>query len=553
MSISEEKFQELRLIIDKSVDGTSSEEELKKLDKLIVNEPKLRRYYCEYLYMNIGIERILARDIPQDHLQKSDFQYDKELWSQLAQYEKEAEILELEVRKEPEARQVIVEKLKIEKATRQVYRFWFYTALITTAALILILAYVFNNPKQVNPLVATLVDTVNARWANPSLPSAAESDLRTGSRKLLKGFAKVKFDDGAVVIIEGPAEFVLESSKSIFLQSGKLVAHIDEYAIGFMVNTPGSSIIDLGTEFGVTVEADGSSNVHMFAGQASLIVGKAGDKKRTHILKAGLAKYVDINSGEVLDAEFRRGKYVRDLDSERKFASKGKEIDLKEIDLADVVGGGDGFGTARDGFGLNPLTGEHLAIWLDMSESKEEQNMPEPFKAAQSKWIDGVFMPDGGDGPVQIAQNGLSFDGFGDTSGKMWVYLLNRKKSSHISADDNPNMAGKPCLIMHANLGITFDLERIRERFGGQVDLKAFRSQSGFKIPRFDNNKVDFWVLVDGQVRYQKLGAVATVELEDVEISLGPDDRYLTLATTESDDGVGDDWAMFVSPTLILE
>ena len=106
---------------------------------------------------------------------------------------------------------------------------------------------------------------------------------------------------------------------------------------------------------------------------------------------------------------------------------------------------------------------------------------------------------------------------------------------------------------MHANLGITFDLDKIRERFGGQVDLKAFRSQSGFKMPGFGNNKVDFWVLIDGQVRYQKLGAVATVELEDLEISLSPDDRYLTLAITESDDGMGNDWAMFVSPMLILE
>jgi hypothetical protein len=544
--MSEEKIQELRLIIDKSVDGTSSEEELKKLDKLIVNEPKLRRYYCEYIYMNIGIERIFARDIPQDHLQKSDFQYDKELWSKLAQYEREAEFLE--IIKEPEARQVIVEKLKIEKAPRQVDRFWFYTALITTAALILILAYVFNNPRQVNPLVATLVDTVNARWADPSLPSEVGSDLRTGSRKLLKGFAEVKFDDGAVVIIEGPSEFVLESSKSIFLQSGKLVAHVSEYATGFIVNTPGSSIIDLGTEFGVTVQADGSSTVQMFTGQASLIVGKAGDKKRTHILKAGLAKYVDINSGEVLDAEFRRGKYVRDLDSETTFARKGKEIDL-----ADVVGGGDGFGTAKDNFGLNPLTGEHSAVWPEMPAPENERSFPGLFRQAQSEWIDAVFIPDGGEGPVQIAQNGLSFDGFSDTSGKMWVYLRNRKKSFELSADDNPNMAGKPCLIMHANLGITFDLDKFRERFGGQVDLKAFRSQSGFKMPGFDNKKVDFWVLVDGRVRYQKLGAVATVELEDVEISLGPDDRYLTLATTESDDGTGDDWAMFVSPTLILE
>jgi hypothetical protein len=64
---------------------------------------------------------------------------------------------------------------------------------------------------------------------------------------------------------------------------------------------------------------------------------------------------------------------------------------------------------------------------------------------------------------------------------------------------------------------------------------------------------VDFWALVDGQCRYENRAKTADRKMEDIYIPLGDKDRFLTLATTESNDGLGYDWGVFVSPVIELE
>jgi hypothetical protein len=59
-------------------------------------------------------------------------------------------------------------------------------------------------------------------------------------------------------------------------------------------------------------------------------------------------------------------------------------------------------------------------------------------------------------------------------------------------------------------------------------------------------------VLVDGECVWQDLGVRYSSRLKPVWIPLDPDSRYLTLATTESDDGNGYDWTLFVDPVLEL-
>ena len=50
------------------------------------------------------------------------------------------------------------------------------------------------------------------------------------------------------------------------METGKLAAEVPKAAIGFTVQTPQAVVVDLGTDFGVSVDAQGVTEAHVFAG-----------------------------------------------------------------------------------------------------------------------------------------------------------------------------------------------------------------------------------------------------------------------------------------------
>ncbi|MEM9347246.1 MAG: LamG-like jellyroll fold domain-containing protein [Planctomycetota bacterium] len=109
-----------------------------------------------------------------------------------------------------------------------------------------------------DPIVATLTAEYDAVWSADSAggASAPGSPLRAGQRlTLTQGFAEVTTTRGAIALIEAPAtiEF-LDNPNAIYLHSGKLVGICETPSSkGFVVRTPHMDVVDLGTEFGVTV------------------------------------------------------------------------------------------------------------------------------------------------------------------------------------------------------------------------------------------------------------------------------------------------------------
>jgi hypothetical protein len=114
--------------------------------------------------------------------------------------------------------------------------------------------------------VAWLVNAQDCRWA------AAESempgrDMRAGKLlRLQAGLAEIEFDRGARVILQGPAEFVLVSGSEARLVHGTLTAHVPTTARGFTILSPRGKVVDLGTEFGLSVDDDGQTTVRVFNG-----------------------------------------------------------------------------------------------------------------------------------------------------------------------------------------------------------------------------------------------------------------------------------------------
>lgn len=90
--------------------------------------------------------------------------------------------------------------------------------------------------------------------------------VQPGQLTLAEGFLELEFYRGAQLKIAGPAKINIIDEEHIQLLSGKVMTDVPKVAIGFTIDTPNSEIIDLGTEIGVEVLADGQSKVHVFEG-----------------------------------------------------------------------------------------------------------------------------------------------------------------------------------------------------------------------------------------------------------------------------------------------
>ncbi len=117
--------------------------------------------------------------------------------------------------------------------------------------------------------VAVLVLASDARWASENPPQTG-SILSPGPLKLLGGLVQIEFYSGANLILEGPAELEIVSADQAICRSGKLRASVPPPARGFVIRSPQFDLVDLGTEFGLEVDRDGPSKVHVFNGKVEL-------------------------------------------------------------------------------------------------------------------------------------------------------------------------------------------------------------------------------------------------------------------------------------------
>lgn len=117
--------------------------------------------------------------------------------------------------------------------------------------------------------VAVLAQSVNAQWEATSPAPATDSLLSPGLLRLKSGVVQIEFFQGARVLLEGPAELRLVSVDEAFCSRGKLSAHVPPQARGFKIGTPKGMIVDLGTEFGLSIN-DQDAQVHVFKGEVEL-------------------------------------------------------------------------------------------------------------------------------------------------------------------------------------------------------------------------------------------------------------------------------------------
>lgn len=157
--------------------------------------------------------------------------------------------------------------------------------------------------------IAVLTRALNLQWDRDTMKPVPGSPLLPGWLRLKSGQLQIEFYQGARVTLEGPAEFQLVSAGEAFCRHGKLSAHVPPQAKGFRVNTPAGTIVDLGTEFGLTVNP-GRAEVHVFDGEIELHQGQ-GMKS----LKQGQAASLNAPGSSTLPANAMAFASLRDLEA----------------------------------------------------------------------------------------------------------------------------------------------------------------------------------------------------------------------------------------------
>lgn len=543
-------FTELFLL---ALQGEITPEQMKQFDLMLKTDPAKIRDYAEL--MEIYTELSSAGSIEVFNKTSDTREKHNTLLHLLANEENRSPAIEVPV---PEKPKEVIHKVQKENIRYSVNRNSLITLCATAAAALLLFVFVYFVPTT-DYEVAVLSDSINARWGNVDGEMERGVSIFTGRKdiELLEGCAKFQFDNNTLVTIEGPASFHIPGRDQVTLRYGKLYAIVPHQAIGFSVYTDNAKIIDLGTEFGVQADIHGGTSLYVMQGKTKLVAGVKSMQDGVEVGR-GIAKKISGRTSEISDIVFNDTVFIRNINSENQIIWNGRST----LDLADIVRKGNGLGTGSSEERLNYEKGFTTEIrWGHTSIF--ETYVP----IEDTPFIDGIFIPNGS---TVVSSRGDIFEGFPFTNGVYCADLIANPKPGAFVIDGQPRTIqfggqeysdlGKSCIVMqNSNHGITFDLDAIRSGY----HLKIHRFESEVGLVDFDGKRsnANFYVLVDGQLRYSLVGYTQKGILNRVSVNLRDTDRFLTLATSENVDQVDymanstlhENWCVFADPVLVLE
>jgi cytochrome c553 len=223
-------------------------------------------------------------------------------------------------------------------------------------------------------------------------------------------------------------------------------------------------------------------------------------------------------------------------------AARGRVHELagKPIDLADIVGGGDGRGTGRKGAGIDPRSGRQVDARPQGYLADIRPNEPKP---GPTRFVAAVFVPHG-PGEIPVTTTGLTVKDVPATSTAAWDAIRNGPVGSQHSTrlgDVDYASPGHTILGLHANAGISFDLTAILA--ATPVTGPRFRGVVGYggTTPRAG---ADYAVFIDGEAMARgRIGADDGGVSLDIPLTSGA--RFLTLVATDAGNGIGMDQVFF--------
>ncbi|MBE0538050.1 MAG: FecR domain-containing protein [Phycisphaerae bacterium] len=493
-------FPNMDELLQRLLDGEIEADEMKPLQKAIREDPRVRDYYVDSMLVCAVVRR--SSQVTGE-LSRSDLM------------------------------QAISSRTSQGDFQRFGRRVRSIAAVLLFGALVSASVYLIRHMAQ-GPAIGVLAGQYDAQWRGFDPPPGGPLYIR--DYDLREGVAKMELGQGTRLLLEAPCRVKLTSVGEVTLLSGRLVAVVSPEATGFQVRTPTALITDLGTEFGVIAHSDGSTEAHVLKGHIHVLLDPERTSQSTSlIVNEGQAATVEATGQGVRGGlAARPNLFLLQLPPPNQPASSSRRLNL-----ADIVGGGNGRGSGTLDRGIDLGTGQAFEYPATMIR-RARQN--EFLATPQFHGIDGVFVPNGALGPVVISSTGLTFSECPDTLGSYYGGPANSGKvydipSKHIhTARLNGVRLGtsrNPALNLHPNAGITFDLDQIRQD-NPNIRIDRFTAMCGIPkdlpVPPFSS--ANLWVLLDGVVcQHLNFPAEAGV-VEKVDVPIPARARFLTLATT---------------------
>jgi hypothetical protein len=138
-----------------------------------------------------------------------------------------------------------------------------------------------TEPATFDDAAATVTQLSATTWKPGAREYHYGDALPNGSRICLEsGMAKLTFECGAEVMLEGPCDFIVRDEMVGILTKGKIAANVPRRAFAFAILSPGVDFVDLGTSFGISVDENGKSELHVFEGEVLYSPTDANERDR---------------------------------------------------------------------------------------------------------------------------------------------------------------------------------------------------------------------------------------------------------------------------------
>jgi hypothetical protein len=249
----------------------------------------------------------------------------------------------------------------------------------------------------------------------------------------------------------------------------------------------------------------------------------------------------------------------------------------REVSLVDVISGG-AVGEYRWAGAIDSRTGHwSQGPWVEALGVERTDSEGRFVSVNWNPLVNGVFVPSTDGGPTIVDSQGDTVE-LPATSGTAWGPVWARRRidgnldplhqlagrdiqgfwgAGTVSALlDRSRYAGDGLVGMHANIGLTLDLDAIRQ--SRQASIRAIRGIVAHLEPTRDsqpfqpNSLADFRLYVDGEPRYERLGFSRRDGDAQFGAEIRDSDRYLTLVVTDGGDGPTYDRIILVDPVLEL-
>ena len=256
MSNGHQLRKKLFPLLDALIEGNISTDDHAQLESLLDENPEARSLYSEYLELDLGIQQ----------LQLSDAQ--------------------------PSAVEELIRQTSQRPATSGARSVLLGAMLATAAcALIAVFTYPFwraadsspapiasnaadpgdeTTQEETSPAIARIMRLVDVEWIDGRKEFSLGDSVNCEWLNVLSGIVHLEFSSGAALTLEGPAQLRIDSEAECFVQQGKVVVLGPPDLPEFTITSPGSRVVDIGTEFAVVVSEAGETDVHVLDGEVDI-------------------------------------------------------------------------------------------------------------------------------------------------------------------------------------------------------------------------------------------------------------------------------------------